>query len=126
MRKNVFVWKVLLVLLVFSPPAFLPSPLRAALLSSRSRPAADNSEIVQTRALDYLKGQGISRERAEEILGGLSPREVGLLALTPVAVHSGGADAGIRESLMSNETAAIVITLIMLAVIVGGVEISRH
>ncbi len=125
MRKNTFTWKVLFTLLVFSPLALLPAPGRAALLSSRSLLDL-NAGIIKAHALDNLLERGIARDRAEELLEVMSTQEIEVMAFTPPTVYAGGTQEGIRESLMSNETAAIVITLIMLAVIVGAVEISRH
>jgi hypothetical protein len=125
MKKSILALQAAAVLTVFSPLAFLPAPARAALLTPRA-PAAGEEELVKKVAAAQLRESGLDRERAEAILGRLTPSEIRTVALAPAAYRAGGEGEGVRESLMSNETAAIVLTLLMLVVVVGAVEISRH
>ena len=125
MKKSILALQAAAVLAVFSPLAFLPAPARAALLAPRS-PAAGEEELVNQVAAAHLRESGLDRERAAAILASLTPSEIRTVALTPAAFRAGGEGEGVRESLMSNETAAIVLTVLMMAVIVGAVEISRH
>jgi len=126
MKKPVSIYKVAIVLIVFSPAALLPVSSRAALLTARA-PAADEAvELLNRAAVKNLEGSGLSRERAEAVLEGLTADEIRTLAAAPDFWRAGGEQKGIRDSLMTNEAAAIVLTLLMLAVVIGAVEISRH
>lgn len=125
MKKSISIVKVAAVLAVFAPPALLPASARAALLTSPAS-AAGEAELLKKAAAVNLRESGLSRERAEAVLAGLTPSEIRVLALTSSPWRAGGESAGVRDSLMSNETAAIVLTVLMLAVVVGAVEISRH
>jgi hypothetical protein len=126
MKNNISAWKVICVLCIFSPLALLPTTSRAALLISRTYSTYQDKEVRERRAIDNLTTDGISREHAEEILSYLSHHEVEVLALTSPVYLVGAESKGVTDSLESNETVAIVLTLIMLALIVGAVEISRH
>jgi hypothetical protein len=126
MKKPVPFVKVALVLAVFAPAALLPVPSRAALLSSPSPAAAEAARLMKRAAVVNLAESGLSRERAEAILDGLAPAEIRMIAFAGPRWRAGGESEGISDSLMSNETAAIVLTLLMLAVVIGAVEISRH
>lgn len=126
MKKNISAWKVICALCIFSPLALLPTSSRAALLTSRAYSTYRDKEVIECRAIDNLTAEGISREHAEEILSYLSSHEVEVLALTSPVCLVGAESKGVTDSLESNETVAIVLTLIMLALIVGAVEISRH
>jgi len=119
-------WKIILALVVFSPLAFLPAASRAALLTSRAHPVSQDREEIRELAVEVLTEDGISRDNAEKILNRLSPREIEVLALSRTGSLVGAGSGGISESLGTNETVAIVLTLVMLAVVVGAVEISRH
>ena len=126
MKKPVSIVKVAIILTVFSPAALLPVSSRAALLTAPA-PAADEAvELLNRAAVKNLEGSGLSRERAEAVLEVLTPPEIRTLAAAPDFWRAGGESRGIRDSLMTNETAAIVLTLLMLAVVIGAVEISRH
>lgn len=124
--KKISLWKIILVLAIFSPLAFLPDTSRAALLTSRTYSVSQDTEIIRDRAIDILTEEGISQDHAEEIMNRLSPREIEVLALSRSGYLGVAGEAGITESLESNEIVAIVLTVIMLAVVVGFVEISRH
>ncbi|MDP8214227.1 MAG: hypothetical protein RAO92_08120 [Candidatus Euphemobacter frigidus] len=126
MKKKVLAWKVLFALMVFSPLALFPAPSRAALLTSRTCCPDRDSKAIRLHAIDNLMTKGITRRHAEEILNFLFPPEVERVALSAPGCFYAGGREGITESLESNETVAIVITLIMLAVIIGAVEVSRH
>ncbi len=125
MKKTISAIKVAAVLSVFSPVAFLPTASRAALLTSGA-PAAGEAELIRQAAAVNLWGSGMDRERAAAVLAALTPAEIRTVALDSTPWRVGGEGEGVRESLMSNETAAIVLTLLMLVVVVGAVEISRH
>jgi len=124
--NKISLWKIILALIVFSPLAFLPAASRAALLTSRAASISENRDVIRERAVDILTEDGISRDNAGKILDRLSPREIEVLALSRTGHLVGAGDGGISESLGTNETVAIVLTVIMLAVVVGAVEISRH
>lgn len=126
MKKPISIFKVALTLAIFAPPALLPVPARAALLSSPSPSSAGTARGRERAAEDRLARSGLSRERAEAILAGLTPAEIAAVAAGETAWRAGGEGGGIRDSLMSNETAAIVLTLLMLTVVIGAVEINRH
>lgn len=126
MKKPVSIIKVALALAIFAPPALLPVPARAALLSSSPRSSAETARLREDAAADRLVRSGLSRVQAEAILAGLTPAEIGSVAAGGSIWRSGGEGGGIRDSLMSNETTAIVLTLLMLAVVIGAVEINRH
>lgn len=119
-------WKILLTLAIFSPLAFLPAPSRAALLASRPYPVSQDRKTIRTRAIATLTGEGISRDHAEEMMNRLTSQEIEVLALSRSGYLVGAGESGITESLETNETVAIILTVIMLAVVVGFVEISRH
>ncbi|MDP8236805.1 MAG: hypothetical protein P9M08_10520 [Candidatus Erginobacter occultus] len=125
MKKSILALQAAAVLTIFSPLAFFPAPARAALLTPRA-PAAGEEELVKKVAAAQLRGSGLDRERVEVVLAALTPGEIRTVALASTPWRAGGAGEGVRESLMSNETAAIVLTLLMLVVVVGAVEISRH
>ena len=126
--NKISLWKIILTLAVFSPLAFLPAASRAALLTSRTYSVSQDTEIIRDRAINILTEEGIARDHAEEIMNRLSPQEIEVLALSRSAYLIGGGqgEPGITESLETNEIIAIVLTVIMLAVVVGFVEISRH
>jgi hypothetical protein len=126
MKKPVAFVKVALALAVFAPAALLPVPSRAALLSSPPPSAAEAARLLQRAATVNLAESGLSRQRAEAILEGLTPAEIRAIAFAGPRWRAGGESEGITDSLMSNETAAIVLTILMLAVVIGAVEISRH
>ncbi len=125
MKKSILAIKVAAVLTIFSPLALLPVSARAALLTS-SLPTAERTELIEKAAIANLRGSGLNQERAEMVLAGLTAGEIRVVALSSAPWRSGGEGEGIRESLMSNEAAAIVLTLLMLVVVIGAVEISRH
>ena len=124
--NKISLWKIILALVIFSPLAFLPAASRAALLTSRAHSVSQDREVIRDRAIDILTEDGISRDNAGKILNRLSPREIEVLALARTGYLVGAGDGGITESLETNEIVAIVLTVIMLAVVVGAVEISRH
>ncbi len=124
--KKISLWKIILTLAIFSPLAFLPAASRAALLTSRTYSVSQDTEIIRDRAIDILTEEGISRDHAEEIMNRLSPQEIEVLALSQSGYLGVAGEDGITESLETNEIVAIVLTVIMLAVVVGFVEISRH
>ncbi len=126
MRKPVSIFKVAIILIVFSPTALLPVSSRAALLTSPAPSAAEAAELRSRAAVKNLEESGLCRRRAEAVLEGLTSAEIRTLAAAPAFWRAGGESRGIRDSLMTNETAAIVLTLLMLAVVIGAVEISRH
>ena len=126
MKKPFPIVKVALALATFAPAAFLPVPARAALLASPQPPAAETARLIQRAARAELERSGLSREQAEATLENLTPAEIRLVAVGGYSWRAGGEGEGVRDSLMSNETAAIVLTVLMMAVIVGAVEISRH
>jgi len=125
MKKTILAIKVAVVLAVFLPPAFLPAPARAALLTAPV-PAAGEAQLFRNVAAAALRESGMDREKAEAVLATLTPAEIRMVALASSPGRTGGAGEGVEDSLMSNETAAIVLTLIMLAVVVGAVEINRR
>ncbi|HDL64391.1 MAG TPA: hypothetical protein ENH12_03275 [Proteobacteria bacterium] len=124
--KKISLWKIILVLAIFSPLAFLPAASRAALLTSRTYSVSQDTEIIRDRVIDILTEKGITRDHAEEIMDRLSPREIEVLALSRSGYLGVAGKDGVTESLETNEIVAIVLTVIMLAVVVGFVEISRH
>jgi hypothetical protein len=124
--NRISLWKIILTLVVFSPLAFLPTASRAALLTSRPCSVSQDREMIKNLAVDSLTRDGISREHAEKVIDNLSYSEVEVIALSQSGFLIGGKDVGVKGALESNETVAIVLTIIMLAVIVGFVEISRH
>ena len=126
MKKPVSIVKVAIILAVFSPAALLPVPSRAALLTAPAPSAGETAELLNRAAVKNLEESGLSRERAEAVLGGLTADEVRTLAVGLDSWRAGGEQRGIRDSLMTNETAAIVLTLLMLAMVIGAFEISRH
>lgn len=126
MKKPVSIFKVAIILTVFSPAALLPVSSRAALLTAPAPSAAEAAELFNRAAVNNLEESGLSRERAEAVVDGLTSGEIRILAAAPDFWRAGGEARGVRDSLMSNETAAIVLTLLMLAVVIGAVEISRH
>ncbi len=126
MKKPFPIVTVALSLAIFAPAALLPTSARAALLTSPRPPAAETAEFLKRAAGTHLKGSGLNREQAEAVLESLTPEEIRLVAAGAFPGRWGGEGEGVRESLMSNETAAIVLTVLMMAVIIGAVEISRH
>jgi hypothetical protein len=125
MKKSILAIKVAVVLTIFSPLALLPVSARAALLTS-PLPAVERTQLIEKAAIANLRGSGLNQERAEMVLAGLTPGEIRVVALASTPWRAGGEGEGVRESLMSNEAAAIVLTLLMVAVVIGAVEISRH
>ncbi len=126
MKKPVSIVKVAIILTVFSPAALLPVSSRAALLTAPAPSADEAAELLNRAAVNNLEESGLSRERAEAVLEGLTSAEIRTLAAAPDFWRAGGEQRRIRDSLMTNEAAAIVLTLLMLAVVIGAVEISRH
>lgn len=124
--NKITIWKIIFALAIFSPPALLPASSRAALLASQIHPASRHQDLLKNRLTEMLIDQGVSRIKAEESLNFLSPQEIKFFAGFQAGFLVGGETEGITESLESNETVAIVLTAIMLAVVVGFVEINRH
>jgi hypothetical protein len=123
MRKRMFVWKVVCALCIISPFALIPAPARAALLDSETGLIAPASADPAQLAALRLRAAGLHCAQAEELLSHLSRSEVEELARRSTLPAWGGM---VRASpLSTNEKVAIVLTLVILAAMVGFVEQSH-
>ncbi len=116
MKKKIFFLKIYLVLISFAPLALIPSSGHSALLSSQG--AQDNPAVPKMTKV-WLNSSSHSLPVSSDCLSFLSPREARLIAAGRAPIFVGGEDT---SPLSTNETAAIVLTLIILGIMVGFVS----
>ena len=118
MKKRIFFLKVYLILFFFAPLALIPSPGHSALLSSRGAKVAP----VTGKKLEAFLNSSISSSfpLSNDRLSFRSPEETRLISEGRCPVYVGrGEDS---SPLSTNETAAIILTLIILGIVVGFVS----
>jgi hypothetical protein len=119
MKKRLLILKVYLMLALFAPLALIPPSGHSALLSSRGvkgAPAAGRESAAFLRpAVPYslLVSRGDRRF--------LTPREARLISGGRCPIYIGGTDDD-YSPLSTNETVAIVLTVIILGIMVGFVS----
>jgi len=118
MKKRIFFLKVYLILFFFAPLALIPSPGHSALLSSRGTKINPDSGKKMDACLNSSNFSSfpLSNNR----LSFLSPEEARLISEGRCPVYVGGEEDS--SPLSTNETAAIVLTLVILGIMVGFVS----
>ena len=122
MKTRRFAWKVVLILLVFAPVAFIPASARPALLASRA--AIMSGKGAKHISVMKLKRVGATPSHAVAMLSWMSPQEISRLNSDIFALKRGG-ESDVTKSLSTNHAVAIILTLVMLGCVVGFVEQSH-
>ena len=117
MKKKMFFLNIYLVLIFFAPLALIPSSGNSALLSSRG--AKINTGTLKKMKVFLNSSSSVSLPVSTTRLSFLSDREARLISGGHCPIYVGGEDS---SPLSTNETAAIILTLIILGVMVGFVS----
>ena len=118
MKKRMFFLKVYLVLFFFAPLALIPSSGHSALLSSRRTKINPDTG----KKMEAFLNSSISSSfpTSNNRLSFLSPEEVRLISAGRCPVFVGGEED--TSPLSTNETAGIILTLVILGIMVGFVS----